>query len=438
MESIEPLVILISILLIAGVSRRIRHTVVTLPILYVLFGLGVGLLFKDQIKVFRNAELVEVIAGLTLTLMLATDASRITIHRLFRYHDLPLRLLAIGVPLAIGLGAVLAALLFGELGIWGAAVLGVILAPTDASVAENVMENPKVPMRIRQALNVESSLNDGVALPFLLLFLSLAVSNEVGIGSGYYLRFATEKIVFGILAGVATGYLAARYIHWGLESGWMSDRFRKICWLALVILTFWVAEQFNGNGYIAAFCFGITSGNTLSKRESESLYQYAEVENALLMLVTYIIFGMVMLPRALEYIDLTIVLYAVLSLTVVRMLPVAISMLGAKLRGTTILFLGWFGPRGIASILYVLTVLGTDDIAGRETIYAVAMITVFFSVMAHGISAAPLANWYGERMVKLDEKGLADAETASVPEMPTRARRAPAGTDPPSAAYSSG
>jgi NhaP-type Na+/H+ or K+/H+ antiporter len=218
----------------------------------------------------------------------------------------------------------------------------------------------------------------------------------------------------------------------------MSAPFRKICWVALVILTFFVAEHFGGNGFIAAFCFGITSGNTLSKRESGALYQYAEVENAFLMLLTYIIFGTVMLPPALEKVDPTVVVYAVLSLSAVRMVPVAISMLGAKLRAITVLYLGWFGPRGIASILYVLTVLAAGDIAARDTIYSVAMVTVFLSVMAHGVSASSLAAWYGKHMARLDAKGLVDAETTAVPELPTRARRAPAGADSFSATYSSG
>jgi NhaP-type Na+/H+ or K+/H+ antiporter len=159
----------------------------------------------------------------------------------------------------------------------------------------------------------------------------------------------------------------------------------------------------------------------------KSVDDFAEVENTLLMLLTYMIFGMVMLIPALERINLTVVLYAVLSLTLVRMLPVAISLIGAKLRPVSVLFLGWFGPRGIASILYVLTVLGTEDVAGKETIYTVAMITVFFSVLAHGISAAPLADWYGKHIAALDKRDAASAETTQVPEIPTRRKSFKAG-----------
>ena len=420
MEAIGLLVVLAGILLISGVSQRIRDTVITLPMLYVLFGLGAGLLFKDLLSLSIDNSLVEIIAELTLMLVLATDASRISLKTVRTSYTVPLRLLGIGLPLTMVLGAVAAAAVFGQLGIWEAAVLAVILAPTDASLGQSVVENPKVPVRIRQALNIESGLNDGFAMPFLILAISLAVSSEAQAGTGYFLGLAVSQIVFGVLAGAVVGFLGARYIGWGRKSGWMSAGFEKINWLALVLLTFGAAEVVGGNGFIAAFVFGITSGNVISAQQLKRVDDFAEVENTLLMLLTYIIFGMVMLIPALERINPTIVLYAVLSLTVVRMLPVAVSLIGVKMRPLTVLFLGWFGPRGIASILYVLTVLETEELVGKETIFTAAVITVFLSVMAHGISAAPLADWYGKHIDTLDKINAAEAETVSVPEIPTR------------------
>jgi len=420
MEAVEIIVVVVGILLISGVSKRIRNTVVTLPMLYVLFGLGAGLVFSDLLSFSIDNSLVEIIAQLTLMLVLATDASRISFRRVFSSYTVPLRLLGIGLPLTMILGAVAAAIMFGQLGIWEAAVLAVILAPTDASLGQSVVENPKVPVRIRQALNIESGLNDGFAMPFLILAVSLAISSEVQIGTGYYLGIAVSQIVFGILAGVVVGYLGAHYIAWGRRSGWMSLGFEKINWLAMVLLSFGAAELVGGNGFIAAFVFGITSGNVISAQQLKRVDEFAEVGNTLLMLVTYMIFGMVMLIPALERINPTIVLYAVLSLSLVRMLPVTVSLIGVKMRPVTVLFLGWFGPRGIASILYVLTVLEAEELTGRETIFTAAIITVFFSVMAHGISAAPLADWYGRHIAVMEKFDAADAETMTVPEIPTR------------------
>jgi NhaP-type Na+/H+ or K+/H+ antiporter len=425
MDLIVVWALLVGLVLVAGVSKRIRNTAVTLPMLYVLFGLAAGVIFSDTIKLTFDDPIVEAIATLALALVLATDASRIKIQRPLSNYTLPVRLLAIGLPLTIALGAVVAAVLFGQLGIWPAAVLAVILAPTDASLGQSVVSNKLVPARIRQALNIESGLNDGIAMPFLILTLSIAVSTEQQLGSGVFLLFTARQIVFGLLAGLLIGFLGARYIRWGDDSSWMSRGFQKICWLALIIVAYGSALLIGGNGFIASFVFGIVSGRYMSVREMESLDDFAEVENDLLMLMTYILFGMVMLLPAFERLNLTIVLYAILSLTIVRMVPVAISLLGTKLRAVSVLFIGWFGPRGIASILYVLTVVAAEDLGGRETIYSAVMITIFMSVLAHGLTAAPLSDWYGKRIAEMDKKGEVDSELKLVPEMPTRGETAP-------------
>jgi NhaP-type Na+/H+ or K+/H+ antiporter len=285
------------------------------------------------------------------------------------------------------------------------------------------VENPSVPISIRQALDIEGGLNDGITMPFLVLTIAFAISANSEIGHGEIIGFAAGQIVFGVLVGLVTGYLGAKYIHWGKQSGWMSTRFLKICWLALIILTFALAEWIGGNGYIASFVFGITSGNVIGNLEEEPVLEFADAETSLLMLATYVIFGMVMLTEALDSITLPVVIFALLSLTVVRMLPVAISMIGTRLRAVSVLYMGWFGPRGIATILYVITVIGGENIAGRNTIYDVAILTVALSLILHGITAWPLSEWYGKRMADLDRIGKADAEMTEVPEMSTRAGR---------------
>jgi NhaP-type Na+/H+ or K+/H+ antiporter len=425
MEMIVVWALLVGLVAVAGVSRRIRNTAITLPMLYVLFGLAVGILFSQQIKLAFDDPIVEVMAALTLALVLATDASRIKFERPLSNYTLPLRLLGIGLPLTIALGAVVAAVLFSQLGIWEAAVLAVILAPTDASLGQSVVSNKLVPARIRQGLNIESGLNDGIAMPFLIFASSLAVSTEQHLGSGVFLQVTARQIVFGTLAGLLIGILGARYVRWGDESGWMLRGFQKICWLALIIIAYGSAVLIGGNGFIASFVFGITSGRIFSVREMETLDDFAEIANGLLMLITYILFGVVLLPLALEGLNLTIVVFALLSLTILRLIPVAVSLLGTKLRPVSVLFVGWFGPRGIASILYVLTVVAAEDLIGKEIIYTVAMITIFMSVLAHGLTAAPLSNWYGRRIEDLDKKGAAESEMRPVPEMPTRVETAP-------------
>jgi NhaP-type Na+/H+ or K+/H+ antiporter len=420
MESYELLIILIGIILVAGVSRRIQGTIISLPMLYTLFGLLAGLLFKEQITITYESPIVETIATITLLFILASDASRIRFKDLISFNDLPFRLLIIGLPLTIITGALVAAGMLRELGTWGAVVLAVILTPTDASLGESVVEDERVPARIRQALNVESGLNDGIALPFLMLAIALAVSEDIGLGSGGFLKLTGRQIIFGTLVGIAVGFLGAHFIGRGVRSGWMSNVYAKITSLALVLITYGLAELFEGNGFIAAFVFGITLGNILSKEEGNELYQFARVENTFLMLVTYILFGMVMLAPALKYFNWSIIIYAIISLTVVRMLPVAISMIGTKLKPASTMFMGWFGPRGIASILYVLTVMSTERLNGKDIIFNVVILTVFLSILLHGISAAPLSKKYGEYIAALDRQGLANVEMREVEEVPTR------------------
>jgi NhaP-type Na+/H+ or K+/H+ antiporter len=202
----------------------------------------------------------------------------------------------------------------------------------------------------------------------------------------------------------------------------MSRNYQKISSLALILLVYGLAELIGGNGFIAAFCFGLTSSNVAGKEESEDLYEFAEREVTILMLLTFFLFGAVMLPPAIETVNPEILLYAVLSLTLVRILSVGISMVGAKISLITNFFLGWFGPRGIASILYVFIVLESENLPGLELIYGIAMSTVLLSIFAHGITAAPLANRYGVRMKKVDKTQEEMPETETVPEMPLRAR----------------
>lgn len=414
------LVILIGILVAATVSKRIRETIISLPMIYTLFGLLVAVLFPNLSSLSYDSPVVEAIAKLTLILVLASNSSRIKLGNLLSYHALSIRMLLLALPLTFALGTLVGTVIFKDPNIWVWAILAVTLAPIDSSLAVNSVRNPKVPMRIRQALNVEGGMDDGITLPSLLLFISLAISSETGLGKGIFLVFTARHIVIGILAGVILGYLGARYITWGNKSGWMSSQFQKISWLALVVLTFAAAEIINGNGYIAAFLFGIISGNTLEKEESDRLYSFAVVENTLLMMLTFMFFGAVLLYPALQHINLEIVIYAVLSLTVVRMLPVAISLIGTKLRLESKLYLGWFGPRGIGSILYAYTILRGEESARHDLIFSLIMITIFLSVLAHGISAAPLTNWYAKRIAQLEKAGVAQAETKLVPGMPTR------------------
>ena len=421
MEITAFIAVLLCILAVAAISRRIQGTIITLPMVYTALGLLIGSQALGIVKMGLDNEIIQLIAELTLVLVLASDATRIDLKLLIRDHNLPIRLLGIGLPLTMIAGTLVAFVMFGELGFWGAAVLAMILSPTDASLGQSVVSNPRVPVRIRQALNIESGLNDGIAMPFLLLAISMAVAVDEKQPVDLFFLSASSQILLGVIVGVIIGWLEAQFINWGRRSGWMSSQFQKISAIALVLLTYGVAEVVGGNGFIAAFCLGMTFSYFIEQDSGEEMYEYVEVEVQALIMLTFLMFGAVMLPLALDSFNGMVVLYALISLTLVRMIPVAISSIGSSVKPITTAFVGWFGPRGTASIIYIYFVLDAEGLTGVDLIYEVVMITVLFSIILHGVTAAPGSNRYGKKMA--DEQFITSdaAEHKEVSEMPVRA-----------------
>ena len=390
---------------------------------YTALGLLIGSQALGIVKMGLDNDIIRLVGELTLVLVLASDATRIDLKLLIRDHSLPIRLLGIGLPLTMIAGTLVAFIMFGELGFWGAVVLAVILSPTDASLGMSVVSNPRVPMRIRQALNIESGLNDGIAMPFLLLAISMAVAVGNKQPVHLFLLSTISQILLGIIVGVIVGWLGAQFINWGRRSGWMSSQFQKLSTIALMLLTYGAAEVVGGNGFIAAFCLGLTSSYFIGQGSDELLYEFSEVAVQALIMLTFLMFGAVMLPIALDSSNGMVVFYALISLTLVRMIPVAISLIGARVKPITTAFIGWFGPRGTASIIYIYFVLDAEGITGVDLIYDVVVITVLLSIILHGVTAAPFSNLYGKRMA--DEQFITSdaAEHKEVSERPVRGGR---------------
>lgn len=363
-----------------------------------------------------DSEVVDIIATTTLVFVLFTDASRIDFKVLRQQYELPVRLLGIGLPLTILLGSLFAIALFPQLNLWEAAAVATVLAPTDAALGQAVVNSPNVPVRIRQALNIESGLNDGICLPILLIFLSLA---EVGgeQATTNWGSFAFWQLTMGPALGILVGYLGGQLIAVTARSHWMNENYQRLSLLSLAALAYCFAESVGGNGFIAAFCAGLTLGNT-NRDLCPRLYEYGETEGQFFILVTFVIFGGLMVLPVMTQLRGSVIFYALLSLTAARLLGVAISLTGMKMRWDTQLFLGWFGPRGVASILYVLLVLNRENIQGREQIFVIVVSTVLISIFAHGLTAFPGANWYAHRVKK--DKSESAVEHLTVQELPVR------------------
>ncbi|MEM8993196.1 MAG: cation:proton antiporter [Acidobacteriota bacterium] len=420
MEGQILVLVAVAILAFGVISRRAESTVLTPPIFFVGLGLLVAGLGLVHVEVSEGA--IHLLAEITLVVVLFTDASRIKMSELRRGHNLPVRLLVIALPFTIVLGTLVAVGLFPTFTLWEAALLAAVLAPTDAALGQAVVSSPKVPVRIRQTLNVESGLNDGIALPLVLVFLSACSSAVPGLGGAeYWLRFAASQLTFGPLVGLLVGWLGGELVDRASRTGWMNHAFQHLSALGLALLAYAGAEQLHGNGFIAAFVAGLVLGNTVSTSVSDSLYEFAEAEGQLLALLVFLVFGAWLLPHAVTHLDWKYVAYGLSSLTLVRMAPTALSLVGAKLGAPTVLFLGWFGPRGIASILFGLLVIDRSELVNREEIFAVVLVTVLLSVLLHGITASAGASWYSRHAEAIDRD---DPVHGDVPEMRPRIRHA--------------
>jgi NhaP-type Na+/H+ or K+/H+ antiporter len=416
MFEIEFAIFAAVVFVFALVSRRVERLNVTAPMAFIAAGMLFGA--AHLINASINNELLLLVGSIALVLVLFTDASRINIS-LFRVNAaLPGRLLIIGLPLTIAVGAIIAALLFTNLTIWQAAIIGAVLAPTDAGLGQAIVTSERVPVRIREALNVESGLNDGGSVPFLLVFLALAAIQE-GVEPPSFWIVAVEQIGIGIAVGLLVGVAGGWLIKSATRRGWMTRTFKRLSFLALAILAWGVAGPIGGSGFIAAFVGGFATGATVGDVE-EAATDFSEAEGELLLLAVFFLVGIVA-TSLLGTLDWTIVLYAILSLTVIRMLPVAISLVHTKLGRSSVLFLGWFGPRGLASIVLVLVALEEPALAPlAPQIATIVLVTVILSVFAHGISARPGAALYARKVAAMDSDA---PELRAVSQLPARKRR---------------
>jgi len=380
------------------VSGRLERTVVTAPIVFTILGVLVFRVMRLPWEGREGAELLLTLAELGLVLLLFTDASRTNLGVLRDIRNLPSRLLSTGMLLTILLGAVAALVVFRELSIWEAGILAAILAPTDASLGQVIVNSPRVPMKIRQALNVEAGLNDGLSVPFLLFFIAL-VGTGIETREARLDQFVVEQLGFGVLIGLSIGLAGGALIGLAHRKGWMAAPWQRLGVVALPLLCVLASEAAGASMFIAAFVAGLAVQIFFKKAGKHSV-EFAEESGQLLNLLVFFVFGL-LVARAWEEFEPSHFVYAVVSLTVVRMAPVALALLGAGLSRATVLFMGWFGPRGLASIVLGLVYLQGADSAVRETIRLAVMATVLLSIFAHGLSAKPGIGWYARAVAGL-------------------------------------
>ncbi len=413
MDSLGVGIVALFIVAFAFVSRRLSSTILTPQIIFVGFGVVIGNSVLDIVDLSFDNGVVITLAELTLVLVLFTDAARIRLRGHWAEQTIPLRMLGIGMPLIIVAGAVFALVLFDTLSIWEALLLAAILAPTDAALGQVIMLSKSVPRRIRDALNVESGLNDGLAAVFIAIFAAFAIADQDFDSIGEVVPFIAKQIGYGTLIGIAIGYGGGALERLSERLHAATPVFRQLAILSLAIAAYALSIAAGGNGFIAAFVAGLAFG-AVSGIDTIVLTEFTDDEGQLLELITFLLFGGVVVGPAISQITWEIAVYALLSLTVIRMIPIALSLIGARCKWSTLFTLGWFGPRGLASMIFGLVILEESHIVVADEIFLVVTWVVVFSVVAHGMTAAPIARAYAAHPSE-----AADPDDAA-PGLPTR------------------
>ena len=390
------LLILIVVITYCLVSKRLTETIITLPIIFSALGYFVHFWLQDLADAQTLNRSARLLAEVTLVLVLFADASHVRFHKLSESYQIPLRMLILGMPMTIAAGTGLVYLLSPEAG-WAIALLtAAILTPTDAALGQSVVSGINVPQRLSQAINVESGLNDGLALPFVLVGAIFAGSAGIAAhGQGEQNGIATIvmlQILLGPMTGIAIGWLAARALDWAQYRDWINVTSQGVLFLATAFTAFVLSEMIGGNGFIAAFVAGAIFGNTF-RHDIHFITNFMEGQGQILTMFAFFVFGAVLIPAGIAHMSVQALIVAVAFLTVIRILPIWLSLLGSGLSNREKLFLGWFGPRGLASMLFALIIIDEFEIPGEQELLACVVMTVSISIILHGISASPLSRW---------------------------------------------
>lgn len=389
----HPIVVFMALLILGYgfFSKKAENSIITAPMIFVIIGVLVSFFDMELLREGPKANFVKPLMEFTLLLVLFIDGSTIDLKSLRKDGGLPARLLGIGLPLTMIFGSLIAFVLYPDVKPLILILMAFILSPTDAALGQAVVTGEQVPRRIRQTINVESGLNDGIGLPPILVCIAL-LSGSAGEGfdGEYWMGFVAKQFIFGPLIGGLIGWACGKLVEIAYKKGMMSTVYQMLASVAIAILSFSGAELLGGNGFIAAYVSGMFLG-THNELVRERMKEFGEAGSQIMILFIFLLFGMILVPLSFPFWDWKAFVYAILSLTVIRMVPVAISLFKSGLEFKPVVFIGWFGPRGIASVLYMLMaiiVLGTE---GYELMVSVITLTVLLSIFLHGISAVPLS-----------------------------------------------
>ncbi len=378
------------------VAKRLERTIVSGALVYVTIGFMCGPDGFGLIAIPVEGESLKILAELTLALVLFTDSANTNLRILPRIESIPTRLLLIGLPLTIALGFGIGWIIFDGVDVFEIALLAILLAPTDAALGKAVVTNEQVPESVRESLSLESGLNDGICVPVLLFFLALAAGKTgVNEAAGLAVMLPLQAIGIGLVVGVAGGLVGSFALKLSAEHRWIGGTWLQVPVIALALFCFAAAQYLGGSGFIASFVGGLVFGGLCQKHKQQYL-EAAEGSGDVMAMITWFVSGSAVIGLSYQFLDWRVIVYAQLSLTLIRMLPVWLCLSGRNLSTDTKLFIGWFGPRGLASVVFAVIVLD-ENLPGGGVLMATAVWTILLSIVLHGLTAIPFSRWYGAK-----------------------------------------
>jgi sodium/hydrogen antiporter len=386
---------------VLGVAGRLERLYLSVPILLVPTGWLVGEQGLNLVTLTPTADIALVITELTLGLLLFADATTVSLRAVLAERDLEARLLSIGLLSSVLLGVVLALAVLPDISLGLALLLAAALAPTDAALGLPVIRNTAIPSRVRQTLNVESGLNDGIVTPIVAFAIAMTIAGDAT-QENAWIRDALSEIAIAFAIGAAIGSIGGWLLRESMARGFTTRDAAQLAFLGLAVASFFGARNLEGNGFIAAYIGGLTCGRVM-RHAAEDAREFTETAGNGLAYAVWLMFGAAIVPVAYDqFSDWRTVIFAILALTVMRMLPVTLATYGLGLRRDTIGVIGWFGPRGLASVVFLLTAFVAFEEAGEPVDLLVGAMgwTIVLSVLLHGVTASPLGSWYGRRLAR--------------------------------------
>lgn len=392
-----PLVLAVLVLGYAVFSEQVNRRFIAPALIFMLLGMALGPFGLHLIEAGPGTEGYTSLAQLALTVILFSQAAKLRFDRIRLHGPVTLRLLIVGIPVSVLLGTLTAVALLPVLPWWEAVCLAAIVAPTEVALIEALLDDRRIPERVRHALSVESGFYDGFALAILLIALGLASQRTDPTGARWaWFIFSTE--ILSLLAGAAVGAVGGLVVARSRRQHWMTDTWAQLATLALAFICFQVGERMDASGFVAAFTGGLAFSLVTRRGSDDPLpTQVTDACAQLLELLVFAMFGAFAVVDGWRHADWRIVVFAVLVLFAVRIVAVLVALVRTGVPVSDQLFIGWFGPRGIGTVVLGLLVVNRGEIQSGGLIATVVVVVVTLSLVLHSLTTGPGIRWLARR-----------------------------------------